>query len=105
MKQNVVQQNDKQLLRRLRAGDPHALNDAYKQYRVWLLLVASQYIPDIDMSNEAHITRAKAMVEEFFIECWDRNLFKDVRVPLRTFLFRSFSERCKKQVIPAPIVP
>lgn len=105
MKRKVVQHNDKQLLRRLRTGDPNALNDAYRQYRVWLLVVASTSIPEIDVSNEAHIAQAKTMVEDFFIECWDRNLFKDVHVPLRTFLFKSFTERCKKQATLTPIVP
>lgn len=105
MKPTVMQLNDKQLLRKLRAGDPNALNDAYKQFRVWLLVVASTSIPDIDVANEEHIAKAKSMVEDFFIECWDRNLFKDVHVPLRTFLYRAFTERCKKTGILPPVTP
>ncbi|KAA2241754.1 hypothetical protein F0L74_17975 [Chitinophaga agrisoli] len=97
MKRKVVQHNDKQLLRKLRSGDPNALNDAYRQYRVWLLVVASTYIP-----NEME---AKTMVEDFFIECWDQHLFKNVRVPLRTFLFKALTERCKKQGTPSPVTP
>ena len=93
----TVTQNDKQLLRKLKKGDPNALNDVYKQYRVWLLIVASTSIPDMDVSNEEHIAKAKSMVENFFIECWEQRLFKKVDVPLRTFLFRAFTERCKKQ--------
>lgn len=105
MQPTVFQQNDKQLLHRLRRGDPNALNDAYRQYRVWLLIVASTTIPDIDMTNEEHIIKAKSVVEDFFIECWERNLFKDVRVPLRTFLFSAFTERCKEQGALTAIIP
>ncbi|SEN69176.1 hypothetical protein SAMN04488505_1124 [Chitinophaga rupis] len=97
MKRKVEQHNDKQLLRRLRTGDPNALNDAYRQYRVWLLVVATTYLTD-----EAE---AKTLVEDFFIECWDKNLFKDVRVPLRTFLFKTLTERCKKQGIQINMYP
>jgi len=97
MKRKVVQHNDKQLLRKLRSGDPNAFNDAYRQYRVWLLVVASTYIP-----NELE---AKTVVEDFFIECWDKNLFKDVNVPLRTFLFKALTERCKKQGAQIPVAP
>jgi DNA-directed RNA polymerase specialized sigma24 family protein len=95
MKQKAAQHNDKQLLRRLRTGDPNALNDAYRQYRVWLLVVASSHITD-----EA---AAKATVEDFFIDCWDNDLFKHVRVPLRTFLFKALTERCKKQGMQVPL--
>jgi hypothetical protein len=101
----TVTQNDKQLLRRLGKGDPNALNEVYKQYRVWLLIVASTSIPDIDVANEEHIAKAKTMVEDFFIECWEQRLFKKVNVPLRTFLFRAFTERCKKQGAPIPAIP
>lgn len=105
MKPTVMLQNDKQLLRKLRTGDPNALNDTYRQYRVWLLVVASTSIPDMDVYNEEHIAKAKSMVENFFIECWERNLFRDVRIPLRTFLYRAFTERCKKQGILSPVTP
>ncbi|GAA0540797.1 hypothetical protein [Chitinophaga japonensis] len=98
MKRKVVPQNDKQLLRRLKAGDADALNDVYKQYRTWLLLVAATSMPDIGPAA------AKAAVEQFFIDCWNHNLFNNVNVPLRTFLFASFAERCKKQRAAAPFV-
>lgn len=101
----TLQQDDKQLLRRLRTGDPNALNDAYKQYRVWLLIVASTTIPGMDTTNEGHIAKAKSMVEDFFIHCWERNLFKNVRVPLRTFLYNAFTERCKEQGALTAIIP
>jgi|GEM_PF-971066 len=91
MKRKVVPQNDKQLLRRLKAGDADALNDVYKQYRTWLLVVAATSMPDIGPAA------ARAAVEQFFIDCWHHNLFKDVKVPLRTFLFASFTERCRQQ--------
>jgi hypothetical protein len=101
----TVMQNDKQLLRKLKAGDPHALNNAYKQYRVWLLIVAATSIPDIDVANEEHIAKAKSLVENFFIECWEQQRFKDVDVPLRTFLFRAFTAYCKKQGAAIPAIP
>ncbi|HEY0611723.1 MAG TPA: hypothetical protein VGD35_18755 [Chitinophaga sp.] len=104
MKPTVIQ-NDKRLLRRLKTGDPNALNDAYKQYRVWLLIVAATCIPDIDVANEEHIAKAKSIVEGFFIECWEQQLFRDVDVPLRTFLFRTFTAYCKKQGAPIPAIP
>jgi hypothetical protein len=104
MKSTVIQ-NDKQLLRKLKTGDPNALNDAYKQYRVWLLIVAATSIPDIDVANEEHIAKAKSMVEDFFIECWEQRLFKDVNVPLRTFLFRAFTAHCKKQEASIAAIP
>jgi len=97
MKRKTAQHNDKQLLRRLRTGDPNALNDAYRQYRVWLLVVATSHISDEK--------EARTMVEDFFIECWDKDLFKDVHVPLRTFLFKALTERCKKQGIQVPSYP
>jgi hypothetical protein len=105
MQPTVLQQNDKRLLRRLKSGDPNALNDAYKQYRVWLLIVASTTIPDIDMTNDEHIVKAKSMVEDFFVECWERKLFRDVRVPLKNFLFSTFTERCKEQGRFTAIIP
>lgn len=101
----TVMQDDKQLLRRLKTGDPNALNDAYKQYRVWLLIVAATTIPDIDVANEEHIAKAKSIVESFFIECWEQQLFKGVNVPLRTFLFRAFTAHCKKQGTSIPAIP
>jgi len=100
-----VTKHDKRLLRRLKSGDPNALNDVYKQYRVWLLIVAATSIPDVDMYNEEHIAKAKTMVENFFIECWEQRLFKKANVPLRTFLFRAFTERCRKQGAPTLAIP
>lgn len=104
MKPSVIR-NDKQLLRKLKSGDPNALNDAYKQYRVWLLIVAATCIPDIDVTNDEHIAKAKSMVEDFFIECWKQQLFRKVDVPLRTFLFRAFTEHCRKQEAAVPTIP
>lgn len=104
MKSTVIK-NDKQLLRKLKSGDPNALNDAYRQYRVWLLIVAATSLPDIDVANEEHIAKAKSMVEDFFIECWEQQLFRNVDVPLRTFLFRAFTDRCKKQGASVPAIP
>ncbi|WP_298738344.1 hypothetical protein [uncultured Chitinophaga sp.] len=101
----TVMKDDRQLLRKLKKRDPNALNDTFKQYRVWLLMVAAATIPDVDVSDKAHIAKAKKMVEDFFIECWEQQLFKHVDVPLRTFLFRAFTERCRKQHALHPVIP
>ncbi len=78
--------NDQLLLDRLQAGDDSAFTQLFSLYRRWLVYVALNVL-----ENE---TEAHDMVQDFFMDCWERKLFSHVNVSLKSFLHCSIRNRC-----------
>lgn len=78
--------NDQLLLNRLQAGDDSAFTQLFRLYRRWLVYVALTVLED---ETEAHDT-----VQDFFMDCWERKLFTNVNVSLKSFLHCSIRNRC-----------
>jgi len=78
--------NDQLLLNRLQNGDDTAFAQLFQLYRRWLVYVA---LTILDNETEAHDT-----VQDFFMDCWERKLFTNVNVSLKSFLHCSIRNRC-----------
>ncbi|WP_162946235.1 RNA polymerase sigma-70 factor [Chitinophaga barathri] len=76
------------LLERLKAGDSEAFDYVYTSYRKWLWIAALGILQ--------HEADAEEVVQEFFIEFWQRmeqRQFNDVN-HLKNYLFISVRNRC-----------
>jgi len=78
--------NDQALLNRLQSGDDSAFTQLFRLYRRWLVYVALTVLED---ETEAHDT-----VQDFFMDCWERKLFTNVNVSLKSFLHCAIRNRC-----------
>lgn len=86
--------NDITLLEKLKAGDQQAFDHLYVTYRHWLFISAMTIL-----RNEAS---AEELVQEFFIDFWQRRLYHNIDArtssSLRNFLFVSIKNRCLNQL-------
>ena len=78
--------NDQLLLNRLQKGDDTAFTQLFSLYRRWLVYVALTVLED---ETEAH-----DIVQDFFMDCWERKLFVNVNVSLKSFLYCAIRNRC-----------
>jgi len=81
-----MNQNDQQLLNQLQAGDDRAFTQLFSQYRRWLVCMAYSVLED---ETEAH-----DLVQDFFMDCWERKLFCNVHASLKSFLHSAIRNRC-----------
>lgn len=81
-----MNKDDQLLLNRLQEGDDTAFTQLFKLYRRWLVYVALTVLED---ETEAHDT-----VQDFFMDCWERKLFANVNVSLKSFLHCAIRNRC-----------
>lgn len=82
--------NDQILLDRLKAQDAGAFTELFKQYRKWLLVVALTILDD---ENEA-----KDLVQEFFIDLWEKRLYEKIDTSLKSFLYTSIRNRSLNKI-------
>jgi RNA polymerase sigma-70 factor (ECF subfamily) len=78
--------NDQLLLNRLKAGDATAFAQLFGLYRRWLVYVAYKVLED---ETEAH-----DIVQDFFMDCWEKQLFTTVTISLKSFLHCAIKNRC-----------
>ena len=86
--------NDTELLAQLKTGDLAAFRHFYIAYREWLYITAFTIL-----KNE---TEAQELVQEFFIDFWQKNLGArinlDTTPSLKNFLFVSVRNRCLNRI-------
>lgn len=78
--------NDQLLLNRLKAGDVTAFTQLVSQYRRWMVYIAYTLLED---ETEAH-----DVVQDFFMDCWEKQLFTNVTISLKSFLHCAMKNRC-----------
>jgi RNA polymerase sigma-70 factor (ECF subfamily) len=77
--------NDQLLLNQLKAGDMTAFAEVFRLYRRWLTYVAYTFLEDE--------TEAQDLVQDFFMDCWEKGLFNNVTVSLKSFLHCAIRNR------------
>lgn len=82
--------SDTALLEAMHRGDPEAFAVIYNSHRRWLLVAAISIL-----HNEQE---AEELVQEFFIDLWQKKLLQVAHIPtpeaLKNFLFVSLKNRC-----------
>ncbi|KAA2239753.1 sigma-70 family RNA polymerase sigma factor [Chitinophaga agrisoli] len=81
---------DSVLLQHLKAGDSQAFETCFKLYRKDLMTTALAIL-----QNEAD---AKDLVQEFFIDFWEKQLYKHIDSSLKGFLILAIKNRCINQL-------
>jgi RNA polymerase sigma-70 factor (ECF subfamily) len=79
-------QEDTQLVYRLREGDLSAFDALYLKY--YTLLCTNAYF---FLKNEQE---AKDLVQNFFLDLWDKQLYMNFHDDLKGYLFRAIKNRC-----------
>jgi RNA polymerase sigma-70 factor (ECF subfamily) len=86
--------NDIELLAQLKTGSLAAFRHFYSAYRKWLYVTAFSIL-----KNEAE---AQELVQEFFIDFWQKNLGSKIDLSttgsLKNFLFVSVRNRCLNRI-------
>lgn len=77
---------DKLLLEQLRAGDLQAFEQLFRHY--YKPLVAEAYFLLKDQ------TEAQDQVQLLFIEIWDRKLYRNIHVSVKSYLHTAIHNRC-----------
>jgi RNA polymerase sigma-70 factor (family 1) len=78
--------DDIPLLEELQAGNVRAFNECYNRYRTGLKVYACSILQD-----EAE---AQDVVQEFFIDLWEKQLYKNINTSVKHFLVVSIKNRC-----------
>ncbi|HEY8916362.1 MAG TPA: sigma-70 family RNA polymerase sigma factor [Chitinophaga sp.] len=78
--------NDQYLLNQLKAGDVTAFTQLVDKYRRWMVYIAYTVLED---ETEAH-----DIVQDFFMDCWEKQLFMNVSISLKSFLHCAMKNRC-----------
>lgn len=73
------------LLEQLKGGSPEAFDAFYKKYRHWLKLVALTVLQD-EME-------AQDLVQDFFIDFWQKKLYENIHVSVKSFLYMSIRNK------------
>lgn len=71
---------------KIRNGDKTAFEQLFRQYYPVLCSYANQILHDPDEAEE--------IVQEFFVQFWQKREELDVRTALKSYLFRSVHNRC-----------
>lgn len=81
---------DIKLVEQLKAGDKNAFIELYESNREWLIVVALSVLGNEDEME------AQDVVQQFFIDLWDRKLFNNIieGKALKSYLHRSVYNRC-----------
>jgi len=74
------------LLQRLRAGDPDALDELYRHARMRLYAFAYTLVKDEAVAQD--------VVQELFIDLWQKQLFHQVHTGLVGYLMQATRNRC-----------
>ena len=82
----MSQEEEKILLQRLQSGDAKAFQTVFERY-FKLLYTEAWY----KLENDKE---AEDLVQEFFIEFWERQLFRSVTISLKYYLYQSVRNRC-----------
>ena len=82
--------NDTQLMELLTMGDKEALELLFKKYYK-LLIVSAFYILKDEME-------AEDMVQAFFVDFWERQLFNNINSSLKAYLTTAIRNRCLKEI-------
>ena len=82
----MEQEEEKLLLRRLQSGDGKAFKIVFERYFKLLFLDAYARL-----KSEKE---AEDIVQEFFIDFWERQLFRFVQHSLKYYLFQAVRNRC-----------
>jgi len=78
--------DDQDLLNQLKAGNTDAFGKVFDRYRRWLTYVAYTLLEDE--------TEAQDIVQDFFMDCWEKGLFNNVSISLKSFLHCAIRNRC-----------
>jgi RNA polymerase sigma-70 factor (ECF subfamily) len=82
--------NDAQLMELLVMGNKEALELLFKKYYK-LLTISAFYI----LKNEME---AEDMVQAFFVDFWERQLFNNINSSLKAYLTTAIRNRCLKEI-------
>lgn len=82
--------NDIPLLDALKSGEAEAFTQCYTQYRVRLTVYAMSIL-----GNESD---AQDLVQDFFTDFYDRQLYKTINSSLKYFLYASVKNRCLNKI-------
>lgn len=82
--------NYKLLIKRLKNGQESAYAFLFKEYYEILTLFANKYIEDIETSKE--------IVQDLFVQLYERRDKIDIEISLKSYLFRSIHNRCLNHI-------
>jgi RNA polymerase sigma-70 factor (ECF subfamily) len=82
----MSQDEERMLLQRLQAGDAKAFKTVFQRY--FKLLYTEAYYK---LENDKE---AEDLVQDFFIEFWEKQLFRSVTVSLKYYCYQSIRNRC-----------
>ncbi len=82
----MSQEEEKILLSRLQSGDATAFKTVFDRY--FKLLYTEAYYRLKDDKE------AEDLVQDFFIECWERQLFRSITSSLKYYCYQSVRNRC-----------
>lgn len=82
------------LVEQLKAGDTDAFAELYERHRQWLIVIALTVLGNEDEME------AQDLVQQFFIDFWERSLIKNLNNPatLKAYLHRSIFNRCLDRI-------
>lgn len=79
-------QSDQQLLQQLKTGDTKAYDAIFLKYYKLLCVNAYFYLRDEQ--------EAKDLVQAFFLEMWEKNIYMRLNGDIKGYLFRSVQNKC-----------
>ncbi|MNE38011.1 RNA polymerase sigma factor SigM [compost metagenome] len=79
-------QSDQQLLQQLKTGDTKAYDAIFLKYYKLLCVNAYFYLRDEQ--------EAKDLVQAFFLEIWEKNIYMRLNGDIKGYLFRSVQNKC-----------
>jgi RNA polymerase sigma-70 factor (ECF subfamily) len=82
--------DDTPLLDALRSGRPEAFSECYIKYRARLIVYAISIL-----GNESD---AQDVVQDFFTDIYERQLYKNINTSLKYFLYASIKNRCLNKI-------
>ena len=82
----MSQEEERMVLQRLQTGDASAFKTVFQRY--FKLLYMEAYYK---LENDKE---AEDLVQDFFIEFWEKQLFRSVTLSLKHYLYQSIRNRC-----------